>query len=432
MPEWTDFFLLQDPNVRWVVTAVVLMTLSASVAGCFTFLQKKALLGDAISHAILPGVCLAFMLWQGKNPLVLLIGAVFSGWLGILSIDFIVAYSKIKADTALGLVLSVFYGLGIFLLTMIQESGNASQSGLNSFLFGRAAAMVYDDVVVFAVFSIILLSVIVLLFNPLKLLIFDRDFAKIIGYPVEKLELLLSFLTVLAIAIGIQAVGVVLMSALLVTPAASARYWSNRLLPMMLLSGGFALLSGILGTYVSYTLPQMPTGPWIVVFLTFFAFCSVLFGSKKGVVARKILHRKNKTKILTENILKALYHLGEKEQVFGASYSLRQIQSKRFIAENALKRGIKKLKKQALLREDSDKTVRFSPQGLHEGRRITRIHRLWEIYLTQHLHLPADHVHHDAEAIEHIITPEIEAQLLQELKNPKTDPHQSPIPYDKK
>lgn len=425
----TDFFLLQDPNVRWVVIAVVLMSISASVTGCFTFLRKRALVGDAISHAILPGVCLAFMFTHVKNPFILLIGATLSGWLGLLCIDFITTRTRIKPDTALGLVLSVFYGFGIFLLTIIQSSGNAAQSGLNNFLFGNAAAMIQEDVFTFAIFSSVLIFIILLFFNPFRLVIFDRDFAGVSGYPVEKLELLLSFLTVLAIAIGIQAVGVVLMSALLITPAASARYWTERLLQMMVLSAIFAAISGVSGAYVSYALPHMPTGPWIVMFLTFFALLSVLFGNKKGVVAKLIQQRRNNQKMLLENILKCLYHLGEAEGVFGKPYTIEEIQNKRLMSLSELKRGCKKLQKDGLLSIDTNQRIKLTPAGAKEGERVTRVHRLWEIYLTKYMQLPADHVHDDAEAIEHIITPEVEKQLEDLLGKPLIDPHQTPIPY---
>jgi len=425
----TDFFLLQDPNVRWVVIAVVLMSISASITGCFTFLRKRALVGDAIAHAILPGVCLAFMFTQIKNPFILLIGATISGWLGLLSIDFITARTRLKPDTALSLVLSVFYGFGIFLLTIIQSSGNAAQSGLNNFLFGNAAAMVREDVITFTVFSGILILTVLALFNPFKLVIFDRDFAGVSGYPVEKIELLLSFLTVLAIAIGIQAVGVVLMSALLITPAASARYWTERLRQMMLLAAVFAAISGVSGAYVSYALPHMPTGPWIVMFLTFFALISILFGNKKGVIAAKIQQSRNNQKILLENILKCLYHLGEKEQKFNKAYTINEIQSKRLMPASDLKKGIKKLQNRNQITVSPANLIQLTLEGVKEGKRVTRVHRLWEIYLTKYMQLPVDHVHNDAEAIEHIITPELEKQLEDLLGKPLIDPHQSPIPY---
>lgn len=418
----------QDPNVRWVVGAMILICSSASTVGCFTFLRKRALIGDAVAHAILPGICLAFILAQTKNPLILLMGATASGWLAILLIDQITSRSKIKADAALALVLSVFYGIGILLLTVIQNSGNASQSGLDKFLFGSAAAMDQQDVIVFATFSTILLAIIIAIFPQLKLISFDREFAQSQGFPVKRLEFVLSIMTVLAIAIGIQAVGVVLMAAFLITPAAAARYWTYRLSNMIMLSVVFAIASGLSGTYISYRVPRMPTGPWIVTILTALTFLSVLLGTQKGVVYAFIKRQANRRKMIRENALKCLYHLGEDDGNFLMTRSMAEIMEKRSFDPKRLKKALARLHKQHLVRLSSA-GVRLTQQGVEAGGRITKIHRLWELYLTTYMKLPADHVHEDAEAIEHIITPELERELESQLKYPVLDPHDRPISY---
>ena len=422
---------LQDPNVRWVVGAMILICASASTVGCFTFLRKRALIGDAVAHAILPGICLAFIFAQTKNPLVLLTGATLSGWLSIWLIDLIVAHSKIKTDAALALILSVFYGIGILLLTVIQNSGNAAQSGLDKFLFGSAAAMDQQDVIVFTIFSLLLLVVVFALFPQFRLIAFDRDFAQVRGFPVKRLEFTLSLLTVLAIAIGIQAVGVVLMAAFLITPAAAARYWTHRLGIMIVLAVAFAVASGLMGTYISYVVPRMPTGPWIVTVLTFFTFFSVMLGSRKGVVYALLQQRKNRRKMLRENVLKCLYHLGEDDGNFQQPRSREAMQDKRSFDPEKLSSGLRQLVRHGLVRLENGQ-ARLTPEGVAAGARLTRIHRLWELYLTQYMKLPADHVHEDAEAIEHIITPELERELEDQLDYPRMDPHDRPITYQKK
>jgi manganese/zinc/iron transport system permease protein len=428
MHQFIEFFSLSNPNIRWVVLGITLIGASSAVIGSFAYLRKRALVGDAVSHAILPGICIAFLLSGVKNPLVLLIGATFTGGLSLVLIDYISNHTKIKSDTAIALVLSVFYGFGILLLTTIQNSGNAEQSGLDKFLFGKAAALVFEDVVVFGSFSLILLIVVILFYEPFKLIAFDIDFAKAIGFPVRFLEFLLALMTVIAVAIGMQAVGVVLMSALLITPAAAARYWTHDLRKILILAATIGAFSGISGAYISYTLPQMPTGPWVVSVLSVLAILSVLFGRKKGVYARYLQNRKNQRKILAENILKCLYHLGEADQDFSKSRTSNQIQEKRFIPEVDLQRGLKILIQKHWLKKNKD-GFSLTEIGIKEGARITKIHRLWEIFLTKHLHLAEDHVHEDAEAIEHLITPELEKELEAHLNYPDTDPHQSPIPY---
>ncbi|GAA4823447.1 metal ABC transporter permease [Algivirga pacifica] len=422
-----DFFLLRDPNVRWVVIAILLICSSTAIVGSFAFLRKRALIGDAVSHAILPGICLAFMLTGGKHPFWLMAGAILIGLLSMKIIDFITVNSRIKPDTALALVMSVFYGLGVLLLTRIQSSGNAAQAGLDKFLFGKAAAMMQEDVITYSLFSIFLLLVITILFKSFVVTIFDRQHAALIGLPVNKLEGVMAILTVIAIAIGIQAVGVVLMSALLITPAAAARYWTNNLKIMLLLAALFAMVSGVSGAFVSYAMPKMPTGPWIVMFLTLITGISVLIGSKKGYwVTRKGKQQINQ-KIIQENVLKALYQLGEVRNNFEDPFLKSELRKKRKYGRLRQRNALKQLEKEACIKIEGE-YIYLTRKGLDEGQRITRLHRLWEVYLTKYLKLPADHVHEDAEAMEHLITPELEIELEKVLDYPLIDPHDSPIP----
>jgi manganese/zinc/iron transport system permease protein len=427
MKEFFEFFSFADANVRFVTLGSVLLAGSSAVVGCFTLLRKRALVGDAVAHAVLPGVCLAFILAGTKNPLILLIGAFITGWLSLVIIDFITARSRIKEDTAIGLVLSVFFGIGILLLTSIQHSGNAAQSGLDKFLFGNAASLVGEDLIIFSVVAVLLLTATVVFYKELKLLCFDEVYAKTIGFPVRGLELLLTTLTVLAVVVGIQAVGVVLMAAMLITPAAAARFWTDKLGVMLVLAAVIGAISGISGAFVSYTAPAMPTGPWIVLIVSLIAIFSFAFAPKKGWVARIIRQRRNKKRILEENLLKLLYQLGENKQDFNTTRPLQELLDKRSFPAKEASSGLAKLKSQGYLEKRKEGWV-LTAEGVTRGKRVVRLHRLWELYLTQYLHLASDHVHEDAETIEHIITPELEQRLLVELNFPLLDPHSSKIP----
>lgn len=423
-----SFFSFSDPNVRYVVLGSILLTASSAIIGCFTFLRKRALIGDAIAHSVLPGICLAFILSGTKDPVILLIGAFITGALSVYLMDFITRNSRIKQDTAIGLLLSVFFGIGMLLLTFIQQTGNAAQSGLDSFLFGKAASLVEEDVIVFGSVGIILVTTVILLFKEFTLLSFDEHYARTIGLPVKALELTLTTLSVLAVIIGIQAVGVVLMAAMLITPAAAARFWTNKLPVMIMIAAIMGAFSGVTGAYVSYLSPSMPTGPWIVLILSVVAFVSFLFAPKKGILSQQILQRGHKNKILEENILKLFFHMGEKDQVFMNGWSTQELLSKRPIQEGELRKGLKRLNNQGYLIKENGKW-KLTPEGKEKGQRITRLHRLWEMYLTEYLRIAPDHVHEDAEAMEHIITPELEAKLEEQLKYPKVDPHNENIPY---
>lgn len=423
-----DFFSFSDPNIRFVAIGSVLLTASSAIVGSFTFLNKKSLVGDAIAHAVLPGICLGFMLSGTKNPLFLIGGAFVTGWISLVLVEYITTKTRIKEDTAIGLILSVFFGIGIFLLTIIQKSGNAAQSGLDQFLFGKAAALVGNDLYVFASVAIILLVAVFLLFKEFSLLAFDKDYARAIGLPVKSIELVLTSLIVLAVVIGIQAVGVVLMAAILITPAAAARFWTDRIRVMFLLASIFGAISGLSGAYISYIAPAMPTGPWIVIVISIVAFISFFLAPGRGVISRLARQYTIRRTINDENVLKALYQLGEENRNFFIQRYPDEIIRRRKFEKDNLITVLKRLKRQGYV-ENTGNLWGLTEEGKNRGKRVVKIHRLWEMYLTTYLHIAPDHVHEDADTIEHLLTPELEAELEKLLNYPKVDPHKSEIPY---
>lgn len=419
-----------DPNLRYVLFGSLLLAGSSAVVGCFTFLRKKALVGDAVAHSVLPGVCLGFMLSGTKNPLYLVIGAFITGWLSVVALDYITRYSKIKEDTATGLVLSVFFGIGIFMLTMIQNSGNAAQSGLNNFLFGKAASLLPQDIMVFGGISLILIIMVLAFYKELKIITFDPAFARASGIAVTSIDLMLTSLTVLAVVVGIQAVGVVLMAAMLITPAAAARFWTDRLGIMLLLAAIFGIISGFAGTWISLQAPAMPTGPWMVVVLSTIALVSFFIAPGKGIWQRLLRQGRFQRKIQDENLLKTLYNLGEQQnENYAEVFTLTQLQARGYQPKE-LQRLLNRLRDQGYLQKNG-KGYALTSAGLHRGRRVVKLHRLWEVYLTQYVQLATDHVHDDAESIEHLLTPELEKLLEEKLNYPAMDPHRSKIPYQR-
>lgn len=428
MEELLEFLSFSNPNVRVVTLGTMFIGMSAAMVGSFAFLRKRSLIGDAIAHAILPGIAISFMLTQSKSPYILMFGALISGWAAMLLIEAITKHSKLKPDTAIGLVLSVFFGVGILLLTHIQHSGAGNQAGLDQFLFGKAASMTKDDLIAYSIVAVILLITVLLLFKEFKLLSFNAEFAQISGLPVRSLQFILSSITVLAIATGIQAVGVVLMAALIITPAAAARSWTENLVKLLFIAGFAGMVSGFVGSYISFTAPNMPTGPWIVMSLSAIAVISLVFAPKRGLWSKMKRQRENGEKILTENILKAIYHISELRDTDFPVIDEEDLMEVRRFPEDELSRGLRLLKKRFLILQQAS-GFRLSDAGLTEAKRVVRLHRLWEMYLTQRMRLKADHIHPNAETIEHIISPEIEEELLRELGYPDKDPHESPIPY---
>lgn len=421
------FFSLADANVRWVVAGSILLGASAGALGAFAYLQRRSLLGDTLAHAALPGVGIAFLLTGFKSLPALLIGAAISGWLGALAVNAITRYSKIKLDAALGIVLTVFFGLGVVILTHIQKSGAGTQAGLDKFLFGQAAALSASDVTLLALVAGVLLVVLGVGFRSFALISFDRSFAASTGAPTALLQFLLTTMIVIAVTIGLQTVGVVLMAALLITPAAAARQWTDRLFPMVLLAAAFGAVSGLLGAWISFLAPRLPTGPFVVVVISIVFLFSILFAPERGVLARIRRHRQGREKTVREHILKELYKAGEPAQNWSALQQVGLLESIWSFSQRELNSALRWLTRHSLLERDEG-SYRLTDSGLLESARIIRRHRLWELYLTTYLDLPGDHVHRDADEFEHIMTPEMEAQLEDLLDRPQYDPHHRAIP----
>lgn len=276
-------------SLRTVASGAVLLGVVAGAVGSFAVLRRQSLLGDAVSHAALPGVALAF-LCGAREPAWLVLGAAASGWLAMVLVGVVVRNSRVPFDAALGGALAVFFGLGLVLMTwLMHHRSAATSSALERYLFGQAALMRNADLHTLMVFGGLALALLFIFWKPLKILVFDPDYAAVIGLPVRALDLLLTTLIVVGVVIGLQAVGVVLMTALLVAPAAAARQWTNRLGGMVLLAGAFGGLAGFSGTVLSHALHALTqltfaTGPTIVICASLIVFLSLFLGSSRGLL----------------------------------------------------------------------------------------------------------------------------------------------------
>jgi manganese/zinc/iron transport system permease protein len=302
--------LFTDYTLRTVALGSAVLGVVSGALGSYAVLRRQSLLGDAMSHAALPGLVIAFILTGLKTPLVLILGAAVAGWLGALLVMLITGETRLKQDSALGIVLAVFFGFGLVLLTWVQRQGTAGQSGLDRFLFGRAAAMVMQDVVVMAALGAIALGVVVLFWKEFKLLSFDPEFGASLGFPVRLLDILLTTLIVIAIVIGLQTVGVVLMSAMIVAPAAAARQWTDRLDRMVAISAFFGALAGVSGALISSLARGLATGPMIVLCASLIVALSLLFAPNRGLVWNWLQRQRNRQRLRTLTVLEALYRMG--------------------------------------------------------------------------------------------------------------------------
>lgn len=258
---------LFDPTIQRIFWGTLFIAIAGSATGVFTYLRKKTLIGDAISHAILPGIALAYITVQTKNTAVLLLGALIAGWLATQSIALLERTTKLKTDSIIAIVLSAFFSVGLVLMSWIQGHGTASQSGLSDFLFGKIVAISSEDVLLFGCICAFLVLLIVWKFRLFYLAAFNPDFMQIRGFSMRWNELLLSSTTILAIAMGIQAVGVVLMSAVLIIPVATARMMTFKMVPLLLISISIGIVGSLTGAWISTQAPNIPTGPSIIVVL---------------------------------------------------------------------------------------------------------------------------------------------------------------------
>lgn len=304
------FDLITDPYFIKIFLGTVILGFAAGSIGVFATLRKQALIGDALSHAALPGVVLAYILFNNKSLEVLLLGALTFAIIAMIIIELIRKFSIIKFDASMALILSSFFGLGNVLLNFVKGSG---QAGLNKFIFGEAATMIERDLLLLTISTIILIILSILFWKHIKLFIFDEVFYKSLGYKPTIIKTLLMMLTVLVVVTSIKTIGVILMSALLITPAVSSRQWSNSFKNNFILAGIFGSLSAGIGTLLSFMIKGLPTGPIIVVVLSVILLISLLLSPKNGLINKTLKERKQKQLLIIYHDLIHFYEFGEIE-----------------------------------------------------------------------------------------------------------------------
>ncbi len=427
---------LQDYNTRLVVFSTTLLGMASGWVGTFLLLRKRALMGDALSHACLPGIGIAFLIMvalggSGKALAGLLTGASISGLLGVAAILIIRRTTTIKDDAAMGIILSVFFGLGIVILGMVQELPGASAAGLESFIYGKTASMVQQDFNLLVALSVLSGIACLLLTKEFTLLCFDEAYGRSMGWPIGKLDMLMLALVAAVTVVGLQAVGLILIIAFLIIPAAAARFWTENLVRMLLLAGGIGAISGWLGSSISALAPRLPAGAIIVLVTAFIFILSMLFGIRRGVLPRTVAALRLKRKIGRQHLLRAIYELQECTSVadgsakFNSRITFASLCKHRHWTPKAVHRLIRKAKKEDHIENFDGIHLQLSEAGYGEASRITRNHRLWERFLIEHADIAANHVDRDADSVEHILSPDMVRELEQQLKSSATpsSPH---------
>ncbi|MEM9736733.1 MAG: metal ABC transporter permease, partial [Pseudomonadota bacterium] len=280
-----------------VSLGAALLGFAAGAVGSFLFLRKRALVSDAIAHATLPGVALAFLGMvalggDGRNLAGLLAGSAATAFLGLLAIEWMTRRTRLSEDAAIGAVLSVFFGIGVVLLTFVQSLNTGRQAGLEDFLLGATAGMLFQDALVIAVGGALAVGATILLRRPMTLTAFDADFAAATGTDIKRIDLAMMGLALMVTVIGLKIVGLILIVAMLIIPPVTARFWTERSGHLVWIAGGFGAVAAYVGAGLSASVPDLPTGPIIVLVSAAGFLISLLCAPARGVAAALIRHRR--------------------------------------------------------------------------------------------------------------------------------------------
>lgn len=365
--------LFSDYTARTILLGAASLGVVSGVVGSYAVLRKQSLVGDVMSHAALPGIVLAFLIMGVKEQLPIFIGAALSAVLAVFLINLVTSNSRIKTDSAMGMALSVFFGLGLVLLTYAQKMPDANQAGLDKFLFGQAEALVEKDVLVIGLTGVFALLVVGVFWKEFKLLCFDPDFGGTMGFSMKSLDLLVTAVIVSAIVIGLQTVGVVLMSSLLIAPAVAARQWTGSMGSMVILAASVAVVSAVTGVALSSGLENVPTGPAVIVCVSSIAFFSVLF-SPNGFFALKFKDARSRREIRKDYVLKALHDLALEHNDPGYAHSERLLALGSEKGFN-VRESLSQLQAAGYVERVGEENWRLTPSGILEIRELSPLEK---------------------------------------------------------
>ena len=423
-----------DPILRAPTIGCMLMCLTCALVGVIVFIRKESLLGETLAHATYPGIMAgalliamtslqSFLVWG-------LIGAAVTCILSLLLLNFVKKRLRLKNDSALCFTLTLFFGIGLTFSSYLQTFNSSAYKQARVFLFGQAATITDSYIYIYLLFTLIVVAIVFIFYRQIQIANLDPIFAQAVGVNSKFILVLCYGLLITSIAIGIRSIGLFLLSGMLIGPAIAARQWTDRLSRMFILAALIGLLCGYAGIFISVQVAQnssyahsLATGPTILLVSAAISLFSLIFAPKRGWVIRYLRIMKFKKQCNEENILKSLWHLEKKspqganaQEIF-AFQGLSKIHFMLLLVYLDLKGNLLKV----------NENLHLTKKGKRRAEHIVRMHRLWELYLV-HIGVGIDKVHHNAEEMEHIITPQIEEELLQLMKNPTKDPHDQPIP----
>ena len=362
-------------TVRTVALGGAILGIVSGVLGCFAVLRHESLMGDALSHAALPGVGIAFLI-AGRELSALLIGAGIASWIGVQFIRSLINTTRIKQDSAMGIVLAAWFAAGIALLAYIQARPDASQAGLDTFIFGQAAAMIERDVQLISAVGFVAFVILGLFWKEFKLVTFDPEFAGANGFRVNFINMLLSTLIVVAIVLGLQLAGVILMVGMLIAPGIAARQWTHKLDQMVMLSAVFGAFAGGLGAVLSAVDANVPTGPMIIVVAFMVVLVSIGFAPGRGLVWSFIRQRGDRRRFAAQRALGDLYRYaqshGDLSYPIPASFIVG-------IGDSNVEHGLDQLEKQGYIQKTNGTWI-LTSAGAQAASQDVFNQQLWDAY----------------------------------------------------
>jgi len=415
--------IIQEPWAFRALLASTMVGVTCGILGAFIVLRNMSLIGDALSHAILPGVVVAFIIF-GYNTLGFFFGSVIAGLVSAVLITWIQQNTKTKNDAVIGIVFTAMFSLGVIGISSISRTG--VHLDLKDFLFGNVLGVSNQDLVMTGTVMMMVVLSIMVFYRFLFASTFQPTIASTMGIPVKWMHYYLMLLLSFSVVAAMQTVGVILVVAMLITPASTALLLANRLPKVLVIAGIIGFFSSLSGLILSI-LYEMPPGPSIAVTATCIYLMAAFFSPEHGLLAKWFTRRKQQQKIKTEDVLKEAFKIS-----LGNPFPMVGLQEKLNISAPQLKRGLQSLINRKLIKSIDSQNFQLTETGKEQANHLVRAHRLWESYLVNEMGMDTSQIHDEAERFEHILTSAQIDEVDKRLGYPALDPHGSPIPSKEK
>ncbi|MGB0864815.1 MAG: iron chelate uptake ABC transporter family permease subunit, partial [Saprospiraceae bacterium] len=414
--------IIEILQYEWAIRALIassMVGIMCGVLGVFIVLRNMSLIGDALSHAILPGVVFGFVV-AGYSLIGFFAGAVIAGLIAAVIITWIQQNVKTKNDAAIGIVFTAMFSIGVMKISQISRDDGVHLD-LKDFLFGNVLGVSNEDLYLTAFVTIYVLVSVIVFYRYLFATTFQSVIAETMGISVQTVHYYLMLLLSFAVVASLKTVGVILVVAMLITPAATALLLTDKLQRVILIAGLIGLFSAILGLILAIVLETTP-GPAMAVTATGFYLLAVFFAPQRGLIFKMRNKRQIRQKVELEDTLKQAFKYQERKEL-----NLKKLSKRLHFSELKTKNYLKKLGKKGLINYHHP-TIVVTGKGIKQASKLVRAHRLWETYLVETVGLTDEQIHEDAEHYEHILTDELIDEMEHHLGYPKVDPHGSPIP----